>query len=127
LQDVKQGTTKDDLVAFYKALGWNATSHFGLMPSPDILAEGLASGKKYIFGTKLDTVTGFLTNGEKYADHWVTLTDVFQDSSGQIFVKVYNPYQNREEIYTWDYFIEVCNTKANKEGIGPYTYVEAEK
>jgi hypothetical protein len=127
LQDPGKGTIKDTLMKFYRELGWKAESHSDAMPTPESLATGLADGHKYIFGTRLDTGSGLLTDSSKYAPHWVALTDVFQDPSGQVFVQVYNPYNNREEIYSWDYFARACDCTLRKDDLGSYTYVEAEK
>jgi hypothetical protein len=36
--------------------------------------------------------------------HWVTVLDVVEPPEGPALVRVYNPYMNREEVYTWDTF-----------------------
>ncbi len=35
--------------------------------------------------------------------HWVNILQIFRSSAGEI-VRIYNPYKNREELYTWEYF-----------------------
>lgn len=130
LQHPNQGTTKENLVDFYHALGWEATGkpekgQPSVMPSPDDLAAGLAAGHKYVFGVQLDLQTHKLTNSGDNVGHWVALTDVFQDDDGQVWVKAYDPYENREEIYSWEYFEQACKCSGKKNDLGPYTYVEA--
>jgi hypothetical protein len=37
--------------------------------------------------------------------HWVVLQDLF-DLAGKLFVRLYNPFMNREEVYLWERFEE---------------------
>ena len=35
--------------------------------------------------------------------HWVTLQEVVE-MAGEIFLRLYNPFMNREELYLWEVF-----------------------
>jgi hypothetical protein len=139
------GTNGDDLIKFIREFeGWHADSSTGTMPTPEELAEMLASGRKLIFLTELDTnhkiwTTSPPSNNPTYgqivpgapagtagrAAHWVAVTDVFQDSTGEVYVKIFNTYSGCEEVYTWDVFVKSCEQPGREEG--KYTYVEAWK
>lgn len=45
---------------------------------------------------------GCVGGGVKTA-HWVVLQDIF-DLAGEIFLRLYNPFMNREEVYLWETF-----------------------
>jgi len=146
--DILEGgkpTGPDDLIKFIKQFdGWNATTGPGKMPTPSELEDKIKTGHKFIFLTELDTNKDIYQGGEKVpnptsgqlvpgappntpgrAAHWVTVTDVFQDSNGKIQVEVFNTYTGKPEIYSWDTFVKTCRQPGNNPG--SYTYVEAWK
>jgi hypothetical protein len=145
LQNVGHTTSAYDLRRLFEDYGWEARISRAEMPAPDALAEKIRSGGKFVFLTELDTrkeITSLMTGrpvpNPQYgqlvpgaapatpgrAAHWVTVTDVFQDSEGKIFAQVFNPYSGCEEVYSWDTFVSTCQQPGTQE-TGSYTYVEA--
>jgi hypothetical protein len=145
LQNVGHTTSAYDLRRFFEECGWEARISRAAMPAPDELAEKIRSGGKVIFLTELDTLkniysptTGKTVPNPTYgqlvpgappatpgrAAHWVTVTDVFQDGDGKIFVQVFNPYSGCEEAYSWDTFVKTCQ-QPGTQVTGSYTYIEA--
>jgi hypothetical protein len=145
LQNTGHTTSAYDLRRLFEDYGWEARISHAELPAPDALAEKIRSGGKIVFLTELDTLkeitspsTGKPIPNPKYgqlipgappatpgrAAHWVTMTDVFQDGEGKIFVQVFNSYSGCEETYTWDTFVKTCQQPGTQE-TGSYTYVEA--
>jgi hypothetical protein len=145
LQNVGHTTSAYDLRRLFEDFGWEAGISRAEMPAPDVLAEKVRSGGKFVFLTELDTLkeiasptTGKPIPNPKYGQlvpgaapatpgrvaHWVTVTDVFQDGEGKFFVQVFNPYSGCEEAYSWDTFVSTCQQPGTQE-TGSYTYVEA--
>jgi hypothetical protein len=145
LQNVGHTTSSYDLKRFFEAYGYTAAISNSVMPSPEELAEKLQSGHKLVFLTELDTrkeipspITGLSVPNPTYgqlvpgappstlgrAAHWVTVTDVFQDGGGNIFVKVFNTYSGSEEAYSWDTFVKTSQ-QPGAQTSGSYTYVDA--
>ncbi|MGB7540021.1 MAG: hypothetical protein WBM17_15885 [Anaerolineales bacterium] len=145
LQNTGHTTSAYDLRRLFEEYGWDARISNAVPPAPDELAEKIRSGGKFVFLTELDTrreiaspSTGELLPNPKYgqlvpgaapatpgrAAHWVTVTDVFQDADGKIFVQVFNSYSGCEEAYTWDTFVRTCQQPGTQQ-TGSYSYVEA--
>ncbi len=145
LQNVGHATSAYDLRRFFEEYKWNARISNAAMPAPDALAETIRSGGKLVFLTELDTqkkifspsigrmvsnptrgrlVPGAAPSTPGRAAHWVTVTDVFQDGGGNIFVQVFNSYSGREEAYSWDTFVKTCQ-QPGTQVTGSYTYIEA--
>ncbi len=146
LQNPNHATSAYDLTRFFQAYGYECGSSSGVLPTPEKLADQLASGHKFIFLTELDTMTkipsketgklianptygqlvpGAPPNTPGRAAHWVSVTDVFQDGNGDIDVEVFNPYTGRKETYSWDTFDKTCQQPGNSGG--SFDYVEAWK
>lgn len=150
LQDGSHTTSSYDLTRTFKEFGWESKEldpdEKGILPTPEELAEKIESGHKLVFLTELDTqrqeysaeaggtvanptygqlVPGKPANTPFRAAHWVTATDVFQDSEGDVFVKVYNTYSGCEETYSWETFVKTCEQPGDQGG--KYTYIEAWK
>ncbi|WP_342374302.1 hypothetical protein NVS55_23365 [Myxococcus stipitatus] len=53
--------------------------------------------------------------------HWASVVDVTENAQGQTYVRVYNPYQNRKEVYSWADFKAAWNSPAES----GFTYVAA--
>jgi hypothetical protein len=147
LQNIHHTTSSYDLKRLFEAYGYDASISNSVMPSPEELAEKIQSGHKLVFLTELDTrkeipspITGLSIPNPTYgqlvpgappstlgrAAHWVTVTDVFQDGSGSMFVKVFNTFSGSEETYSWDTFVKTCQ-QPGAQTTGSYTYVEAVK
>ena len=146
LKDGSHTTSSYDLTRTFAEYGWESTTSGGEMATPEELAGKIESGHKLIFLTELNTqrqiysaeaksmipnhtygqlVPGAPKNTSGRAAHWVTVTDVFQDDGGDVFVKVFNTYSGCEETYSWETFVKTCEQPGNQEG--KYTYIEAWK
>jgi hypothetical protein len=146
LQNPNHPTSAYDLARLFAAYGYQRTCSSGVLPTPDTLAEQLASGHQFIFLAELDTLkeipskeSGAMTANPTYgklvcgappntpgrAAHWVAVTDVFQDKNGDLDVEVFNPYSGLKETYSWDTFVKTCQHPGNSGG--SFEYVEAWK
>jgi hypothetical protein len=147
LQNVGHTTSAYDLKRLFEEYGREARISTAVMPAPDELADKLRSGSNFVFLTELDTrkeipspttgkpmpnptygqlVPGASPETPGRAAHWVTVTDIFQDGKGDIFVTVFNPYSGCEEAYSWDTFVKTCQQPGTQK-TGSYTYIEAWK
>ncbi|MBZ4421290.1 SH3 domain-containing protein [Myxococcus sp. RHSTA-1-4] len=106
-----RGTTNNaDLEKMYEAAGWTAEYTAGQMTRPEDMARLLAEGQQLVALVNIDTsgsVDGMLRDFDdstKQVAHWVNVRAVEQDASGEWMVRVYNPFQNREEVYSWEDF-----------------------
>jgi hypothetical protein len=146
LQNPNHPTSAYDLTRYFQAYGYQSGSSGGVLPTPEKMADQLASGHKFIFLTELDTLkeipskeTGALIANPTYgqlvpgapkntpgrAAHWVALTDVFQDANGDVEVEVFNPYTGQKETYSWETFVKTCQQPGNSGG--SFGYIEAWK
>ncbi|RKH63052.1 SH3 domain-containing protein [Corallococcus aberystwythensis] len=110
------GTTKGDhLGNVYEAKGW--TTDYGAgeasMPEPEDMARMLEEGKALIALVNIDTKIGdenkdgmlrFFDDSTKAVAHWVNVRAVEENGNGDWTVRVYNPFDNREEVYSWEDF-----------------------
>ncbi|MBN1438337.1 MAG: hypothetical protein JW929_02920 [Anaerolineales bacterium] len=147
LQNTHHTTSAYDLKRLFEECGYEAQISNGGLPPPDVLAAKIQSGHSVVVLTELDTrreiflpsansfgpnptygqlVPGAAPQTPGRAAHWVTVTDVFQDGGGDIFVEVFNPYSGSKETYTWDTFVKTCQQPGSQTA-GSYTYVEAVK
>jgi hypothetical protein len=97
-------------------------------PEADDIAGMLAEGKSVVALVNIDTMdSGRLQEIDSSGDpapHWVTITGVIPTQNGMTVVRVYNPYHNREELYSWESFSSSWeNTDGNN---GRYQLVVAE-
>ena len=76
---------------------------------PEGMLEALNKGGLMV---TLINIEGFRNNGllkpvdesRKTIAHWVAVIDVSALRDGEHLIRVYNPFQNQEEIYTWPHF-----------------------
>lgn len=77
------------------------------------IADWLGSGWVPVVGSNLwaDSAHGILYSQEyapnsnyRYAPHWVAVLQLISSKDGFSYVRIYNPFQNREEFYTWNDF-----------------------
>lgn len=82
------------------------------------LTNWMTENKGVIAGTFLDKSQGVLVspnygysmqNPKKITEHWFVIIQVLKSLDGEYYVTVYNPYQNREEIYLWQDFYRIWN------------------
>lgn len=75
--------------------------------TPARLLERVEKGNMVFWGVAIFKSNGKLSGkvaGDKTTRHWIVLEDVHPvGNSG--WVRIYNPFRNREEIYTYDYFM----------------------
>jgi hypothetical protein len=103
-----RGTTEGgDLMRMYEAAGWTAEYKAGQLPQPEDMARLLAEGKQLIAVVNIDTSPskdGMLRDFDdstKQVAHWVNVRSVEEGANGEWMVRVYNPFENREEVYSW--------------------------
>jgi hypothetical protein len=120
-----EGTTPGELTDMLEQAGWSAAYASGDNQGytrPWELADKLAQGQVLIALVNIDSnpeVGGMLTdfhdgrNAKAQVAHWVNIRAVEQGPDGQWLVRVYNPFQNSEEIYTWEAFKESWETTHN--------------
>lgn len=70
--------------------------------SPSRLKELLRSGKRAICGVSMNGCG--LVDPQGTICHWVLLEDILRVGTGG-WVRLYNPFMNREEVYTYDVFM----------------------
>ena len=87
------------------AQGAGQTSQLIKLPkyTPRIFSEIVKANKGVIVSTHLNTITGALNGGG--VGHWVTVREVVVERMDMGWVRVYNPYSNSEEIYSWREFL----------------------
>ncbi|MFP2926257.1 SH3 domain-containing protein, partial [Pyxidicoccus sp. 3LG] len=105
-----RGTTAGgELMTMYEAAGWTSEYVAGSMTQPEDMARLIAEGKQLIAVVNIDTqgADGMLRDFDdstKQVAHWVNVRAVEEGANGEWMVRVYNPYENREEVYSWDEF-----------------------
>lgn len=95
-------------------------------PTPEAVERMLAHGGALLVLVNIDGASdGMLkseaTSGEQIT-HWVNVVDVAEGVNGETYVRVFNPYQNREEVYSWDDFKTAWQSPGDQTG---FTYVAA--
>ncbi|NNC09347.1 hypothetical protein HJC10_41865, partial [Corallococcus exiguus] len=106
------GTTRGSTLAkVYESMGWTTdyTAGEASIPKPEDMARMLDDGKALIALVNIDTkgADGMLRDFDestKTVAHWVNVRAVEDNGNGDWTVRVYNPFENREEIYSWDDF-----------------------
>jgi hypothetical protein len=112
LGDPRMGTSPQDLSDFMELYDWTgepigyASDTQAWVDRPPTLAEisnRLERGQAVIALVALDTRSTYLTPNDVPGDaaHWVSIVQTIQTRSGEEIVRVYNPFMNREEWYTW--------------------------
>jgi uncharacterized protein YukE len=84
---------------------WNPDGGSGA-PRPERVQGMLDSGRGIIALVNLDVSEGRLTPTHVLDDapHWVSIVQVLQTREGDDVIRVYNPFQDREEWYGWEDF-----------------------
>jgi hypothetical protein len=114
-------TSFGDLEAMIEQAGWTAEtvkgSSGGPPYTPQQMDQMLESGQGMIALVNIDTKNsdGMLrpiADDQKNVAHWVEVMDVTTTPNGETYVRVYNPYQNAEEVYSWEDFTESWSATA---------------
>jgi len=116
LRDPTMGTDAQQLADFFGEAGrphstiLRATDNLHPEPMADAgtIREWLGEDKALVALVNIDkTQHGLLRpldQATSSAAHWVSVLDVSETRSGETLVRVYNPYMNEEQFYSWDYF-----------------------
>lgn len=102
LNDPHEGTSVADLKSLLAVTGLKGEIYTSTPTTPQIIKEKLASGKFAIVGCGINSGGKIKENGK--IRHWVVLEDVIP-SGNSGWVRVYNPFQNREEVYNYNLFM----------------------
>ena len=120
LADHTVGTNSNDLIELLDQYGWegervgNADDSYpwrddrGWEPKPDQVADHLRAGRAVIALVNLEKLNAFVepVDGRNDATHWVSVLQVVTGRDGEVSVRVFNPYENREEWYAFDHLVE---------------------
>jgi len=94
-------------------------------PTPQAVQRILEDGGSLMVLVNIDGADdGMLESvgtSERDITHWVSVVDVTENAQGQTYVRVYNPYQNREEVYSWADFKSAWQSPSES----GFTYVAA--
>jgi hypothetical protein len=113
LRDPQHTTGFGDLMTMFRAADWTAayrnqgTDPKSLGTAAD-LGAALDGGNRVIALVNINGSGRIQSVGESDQDkdiaHWVTVTGVETGPSGETQVRVYNPFTNHEEVYSWETF-----------------------
>jgi len=150
LRDGDALTDSSDLEAFFRQNGWQIVGEDGdpanpamqdldgdhdsantyynnhaADPSPEAVERMLEDGGALVVLVNIDGANdGMLEavgSSEQDITHWVSVLAVSENAQGETYVRVYNPYQNREEVYSWEEFKSAWNSPSES----GFTYVAA--
>jgi hypothetical protein len=96
------GTWSSHLEEFFEEYDREAVVNTGDATVEDLVEE-LEAGRAVVALAELSTANGFL-GPEGGTAHWVSVLQVLHTRDGEDLVRIYNPFQNREEYYRWDHF-----------------------
>lgn len=113
--DVLKGggvTSGAQLMAMYTAAGWTSEYRGSQMTKPEDMSRLLAEGKQLTALVNIHTTAsenGMLNpldmgSRQTRVAHWVDVLSVEETPNGDWMVRVYNPFENREEVYSWNDF-----------------------
>jgi hypothetical protein len=79
------------------------------------VADHLLNGRGINALVNLDTGSDYIEPVDRTADagHWSPILQVMTTRDNQQLVRLYNPYQDREEWYTFDHLVESWTPSAN--------------
>jgi hypothetical protein len=120
LGDHTVGTNSNELIDLLQEYGWegerlgNAGDPYpwsddrGWEPKPDQVGDHLQEGRAVIALVNLEKLNAFVepVDGRNDATHWVSILQVVTGSDGAASVRIFNPYENREEWYSFDHLVE---------------------
>jgi len=120
LEDHTMGTDAGDLSALLREYGWQGDrvgntgdpypwrDHRSWQPKPDQVMSHLDEGRAVIALVNLDTTSTLIEPVNNHTDstHWVSILQVVQTRDGKSVVRIYNPYENREEWYPFYQLVE---------------------
>jgi len=102
LKDPHEGTSVADLQSILEIYDLTGEVYSSIPTSAAKIKAKLDEGKIAIVGTGINSAGVVLPKGR--IRHWVVLTDIIP-SGNNGWVRGYNPFHNREEVYRYDEFI----------------------
>jgi len=129
LLDPHEGTNPDNLIALLAEYGWEGErvgyaedpypwrefNGDSFHPKYEQVADHLIKGRSINALVNLDTGSDYIEPVDKTADagHWSPIIQVMTTRDDSQLVRLYNPYQDREEWYTFDYLVKSWTPSAN--------------
>jgi hypothetical protein len=129
LKNPYEGTNPDDLIALFAEYGWEGerVGYTGdpypwrrfngdsFRPKFEQVADHLLNGRGLNALVNLDTGSDYIEPLDHTADagHWSPILQTVTTRDDQQLVRIYNPYQDREEWYTFDHLVESWTPSAN--------------
>jgi len=103
---VASGTSETDLVSMIEMYGYDSSTLSSTYKqyTPNLLTVSLTGS---IVGTRINTSNGRLNGGG--AGHWVVVTGNLQERCGYGSTRIYNPFPNRIEAYSYSEFRASAN------------------
>ncbi len=102
LSDPNEGTCTADLQSLLELAGLHGEIYTSIPTTPDVIKDKLDSGQFAIVGCGINGRGKIKANGK--IRHWVVLLDLIP-SGNSGWVRVYNPFNNREEVYEYNLFM----------------------
>ncbi len=126
LMDETVGTSHKNLIALFAKYGWEGQSvghtndpyqwsdEYTLKPKFFQVEDHLKSGRSIEALVNLNTFSNYIEPLDKHdAPHWAPILQVMTTHDGQEVVRLYNPYQDREEWYPFDHLVQSWTPSAN--------------
>lgn len=102
LADPHEGTSAGDLQTLLKVIGLNSEIASSTPNTPQAIKERLNAGQFMIASCGINSTGRIKANGK--IRHWVVIEDVIASGTSG-WVRVYNPFQNRDEVYNFSMFL----------------------
>ncbi|NTX07951.1 hypothetical protein [Myxococcus sp. CA040A] len=116
--------TMTDLDGSFSATNTYNNNH-AQNPTPEAVQRILDDGGALMVLVNIDGADNGMLESVRTSDqditHWVSVVDITENAQGQTYVRVYNPYQNREEVYSWADFKAAWQSPSES----GFTYVAA--
>ncbi|TQF10175.1 hypothetical protein FJV41_40780 [Myxococcus llanfairpwllgwyngyllgogerychwyrndrobwllllantysiliogogogochensis] len=116
--------TMKDLDGSFSATNTYNNNH-AQNPTPEAVQRILDDGGALMVLVNIDGADNGMLESVRTSDqditHWVSVVDITENAQGQTYVRVYNPYQNREEVYSWADFKAAWQSPSES----GFTYVAA--
>jgi hypothetical protein len=109
MKDPHEGTGLGDLQSLLKVVGLQGELYSSVPTTPQHIKARLAQGQFPISGCGINSVGKVKADGK--IRHWVVVEDILPvGNSG--WVRIYNPFNNQEEVYNYDLFMASAGTGA---------------
>ena len=107
LNNPQMGTGVGDLQSILKLYNLQSETYNSAAVPPPVIKQRLLEGEFAISGCGINSAGKVKANGA--IRHWVVVEDVLPVSNSG-WVRVYNPFQNREEVYEFNMFLASAGT-----------------